>query len=195
MFECLVAFLFNEHLDAASYDETAAPGYRRLLNAHRKPHATADGWLAVMPYSEEDWCGLLGELGREDLLQSEWFSSAAGRNAHSALLYEALSEGLPRRTMAYWTACLDRLDIPYSEVNSLQSLLSHPHLLAKDFFRRRDDLPGRVRSVPQPMGFSVDEVAPDRGAPAKGADTRAVLIEFGFGEEEIESLLANGGGG
>lgn len=192
MFECLVAFLFNEHLNAASYDEAARPGYARLLNRHRKPHATSDGWLAVMPYSERDWRRLMREIGRDDILDADWFATASGRNVNAAHLYEALSAGLAAHATAYWVERLDRLDIPYSEVNTLQSLLDHPHLASKDFFRSRDGLAGRVRSVPQPVMFSVDEEARDTPAPTKGADTRAVLAEFGFRDEEVDELMGLG---
>ncbi len=189
MFECLVAFLFNEHLDAATFGGDAAPGYARLLNPHRKPYATADGWLAVMPYSEKDWRRLLVEFGRSDVLEAEWFASAAGRNGNSARLYQVLAEGLKSRSTADWAECLDRLDIPYSEVNSLESLLEHPHLKAKDFFRPVDGFEGRVRSVPEPVCFSLGETSANRAAPLKGADTREILAEFGLTEEEIDDLV------
>lgn len=192
MFECLVAFLFNEHLDAATFQSEAAPGYARLLNPHRKPYATADGWLAVMPYSEKDWRRLLAEFGRGDLLETDWFASAAGRNGNSANLYQVLADGLKTRSTAEWAECLDRLDVPYSEVNSLASLLEHPHLKAKDFFRSRDGFEGRVRSVPEPVTFSLDEDQPNAGAPAKGADTRSILSEMGLSDEEIDEFARAG---
>ena len=189
MFECLVSFLFNEHLDAASFEEDAAPGYRRLLTEHRRPHAAADGWLAVMPYSEAHWRRLLKEFGRQDILDADWFPTAAGRNARSAELYQAISEGLSEQGTAHWIGRFEELDIPYSCINSLRSLLDHPHLAAKGFFRPRDDTAGRVRSVPQPVRFSDVQESPDRAAPRCNGDMREILTQFGFGEDEIGRIL------
>lgn len=189
MFECLVSFLFNEHLDAASFDADAAAGYRRLLNEQRKPHPTADGWLAVMPYTSAHWHRLMSELGRRDILCADWFATAAGRNARSAELYGAVTEGLAGQTTAYWIDRLETLEIPYSQINSLNSLLSHPHLAAKNFFRPRDDTSGRVRSVPQPVTFSALEETPDRRAPRRGGDMKDVLSQFGFGDDKIDRIM------
>ncbi|MGN6766482.1 MAG: CaiB/BaiF CoA transferase family protein [Rhizobiaceae bacterium] len=192
MFECLVSFLFNEHLDAASFGENAVPGYRRLLTEYRRPHATADGFLAILPYSEAHWRRTLKEFGRQDILDAGWYSTPAGRNAHSAELYQAISECLAERETSHWIDRFEELDIPYSPINSMRSLLDHPHLAAKEFFRPRDNTAGRVRSVPQPVRFSGMEEAPDRAAPRRNADMQEILAQFGFGEDEIARISKGG---
>ena len=192
MFESMVAFLMNEHLDAASFDVTGKPGYSRLLNPNRRPYRTADGWLAVMPYSGEQWQRTLAELGLAAVMEEPWFSSAAGRNSHSQTLYGLLADVLPGRTTAQWMGVFARLDVPHAMINRLEDLLDDPHLDAVDFFKPSDGLRGRKRSVPQPVRFSHVEERPDFAPPALGADSRTILAELGYTEDHIDRLVGAG---
>lgn len=192
MFEALAAFLLNEHLDAATFAADGEPGYVRLLNANRRPYRTKDGWLAVMPYSEQHWRRTLAELGREDITAEPWFATASGRNARSETLYGLLAECLPERTTAAWTDAFERLDIPHATVNTLQGLLDDPHLDAVGFFNPVDGLEGRTRSIPQPVKFFEVEDRPDTAPPAIGADTGQVLADLGYTQAEIDALRAAG---
>ena len=56
MFECIVSFLMNEHMQARTFEPPQGPaGYQRLLTPHRRPYATADGYLCVLPYNNRHW--------------------------------------------------------------------------------------------------------------------------------------------
>lgn len=190
MFETLAAFLLNEHLDAATFLPDGQPGYGRLLNRNRRPYKTADGWLAVMPYSEAHWQRALAALGRQDVTSESWFASASGRNAHSETLYGVLAQALPRRTTAEWMEAFAKLDVPHAPLNTLEGLLRDPHLLSVGFFQASDDLKGRTRSIPQPVVFRDVEERPDRAPPALGADTEQVLSGLGYTQAEICELKA-----
>lgn len=184
MFECLVSFLMNEHLDAASFEAAGKPGYSRLLNPWRRPYATSDGWLAVLPYDERQWRAVLGEIGELALADETWFVDPSERNARSALLYQRLAQALPSRTTAEWIAVLIDLDIPHGRVSSLDELLDDPHLKATNFFSPCDGMNGRVRSVPQPVIFSGEVKRHDIAAPKLGADTNCILAELGLPPRE-----------
>ncbi|MAY64064.1 MAG: CoA transferase [Rhizobiales bacterium] len=179
MFECLAAFLMNEHLDAASFDADGKAGYERLLNPHRRPHATADGWLAVMPYDERHWRAILEEMGETAIPAEPWFADPAQRNARSGVLYHRLATGLTERPTAAWIAVCESGDIPYAQVNSIDDLLTDPHLAARGFFSATDPFPGRVRSVPLPVRFSDTASGPDRAAPGLGEHTAEILDRAG----------------
>lgn len=192
MFEAMAAFMMNEHLDAATFADDGAPGYRRLLSPNRRPFRTADGWLAVLPYGETHWRRTLEELGRRDLADEPWFATAAGRNAKAGALYGVLVAALPQRPTAAWVEVFTRLDVPHAPMGTIEDLLDDPHLDAVAFFRPRDALPGRVRSVPQPVLFRDVPEEPDRAPPALGADTDDVLRAVGYGTEEIDALRSAG---
>lgn len=189
MFEAIVAFMLNEHLDAATFASDGEPGYARLLNPNRRPYRTADGWMALMPYSEAHWRRTLGEMGRHDVTSETWFGSASGRNARSETLYGILAECLPARTSDVWSKVFSKLDVPHAQLGTLEGLLTDPHLDAVGFFQPSDNLSGRVRSVPQPVVFADMGENLDRPPPELGEDTDSVLGELGYSRAEIDELM------
>ncbi len=194
MFEAMVGFLMNEHLAAATFDRQGATGYPRILSANRGPFRTADGWIAVLPYTGEQWRRFLEAIGRADVCGESWFKDARVRQARIDELYSIAAETLPRATTDEWIATLSACDIPYSKVNSLDDLLRDGHLADVGFFHADhppypDDI---TRALRQPIGFSGIEPCWDRPPPALGADSRAVLRECGLEVSEIEALIEHG---
>ncbi len=192
MFEALVSFIMNEHLDAATFDENGDAGYNRLLNANRRPFKTSDGWLAVMPYNKAQWIRLLSHLGHDEVLNAPWFESAAGRNARSAFLYGILVEELPKASTADWIPVFNEIDIPHSRLNTLEDLLIDPHLQHIEFFGATDNLNGRSRSVAQPVVFKDAEKIPDSAPPSTGQHTDKILAELGYDSVQIENMRRAG---
>ncbi|MCW2302653.1 crotonobetainyl-CoA:carnitine CoA-transferase CaiB-like acyl-CoA transferase [Rhodovulum sulfidophilum] len=192
MFEVMTSFVMAEHMAAASFDKAAPAGYQRLLNRHRRPFPTSDGWIAVLPYTERHWRRTFEELGRGDVLAQPWFADATERSQHVGEMYEILGQEMPKRATEAWIATFERLDVPHSRVSGLDDLLGDPHLQAVGFFAPTDDLENRVRSVPQPVRFRAQPSVPDRRAPELGEDGPALLAELGFGPEAIRGLEARG---
>jgi crotonobetainyl-CoA:carnitine CoA-transferase CaiB-like acyl-CoA transferase len=193
MFEAMVSFLSNEHLAAATFAEDGAPGYPRVLSKHRRPYRTADGWIAVLPYTAAQWRRLLEEVGRADIAEQAWFRDPQARQARIDELYALLGESLTARTTDMWLAALTARDIPCSRVATPREVLNDPHLAEIGFFDVPAGYPdGVVRSVPQPVVFEGVDGAPDMPPGALGADSRAVLHACGLGDAEIEALVAAG---
>jgi crotonobetainyl-CoA:carnitine CoA-transferase CaiB-like acyl-CoA transferase len=88
---------------------------------------------------------------------------------------------------------LEAAGIPCSPVNrGLASLLDHPHAAANDLFVAVEH-PDLGRLWQAGTGFEIDGGRGDlRPAPLHGADTAAVLREFGFDEAEVAALFASG---
>lgn len=192
MFEVMTSFVMTEHLAAATFAEDARPGYERLLNRHRRPFKSADGWIAVLPYTEAHWRRTFIEIGREDVTGEDWFRDASARSRRAGDMYAILADEMVKRTTAEWIATFERIDVPHSRVNSLQDLLADPHLAAKDFFAPTDGIAARARSVPQPVGMRDAAVRPDTAAPRLGQHNRAVLTEIGYDAGRIEAMLDAG---
>jgi crotonobetainyl-CoA:carnitine CoA-transferase CaiB-like acyl-CoA transferase len=193
MFEAAVSFLLNEHLSGATFSDSGDRlGYHRVLSRNRRPHRTRDGWIAVLPYTAEQWTRALNEMGRSDIVGSDWFGDATERSRRSDYLYGELSRGLIERETDAWIAAFDALDVPCARVNTLEDLLDDPHLRDVGFFEPSAGGAHVKRSVPQPVVFHGVDSAPDRSAPGLGADSRTVLEACGYAEDEIEALIAAG---
>lgn len=193
MFEAFAAFLFNEHLAGATFEKGGRIGYDRVLSSNRRPFRTADGWIAVLPYTQEQWRRFLVEVGRQDIVDQPWFTDASERQSRLDSLYGLIAAVLPARSTESWMSTFTRLEIPASEVNRLADLLDDPHLADVGFFDVGANYPREiVRMVPQPVQFSGIASHEDRPPPALGADTRAVLRECGYAESDIERLVSLG---
>ncbi|WP_265270427.1 CaiB/BaiF CoA transferase family protein [Sphingomonas lycopersici] len=193
MFEALASFVLNEHLAEATFAETGKPGYPRVLSPDRRPFRTADGWIAVLPYTGDQWRRFLEEVDRADICQSAWFVDSKSRQARIDDLYALVAEVLPGRSTADWIAALEACDVPCSKIALLDDLLADPHLADVDFFAPGPGYSDEIRRVlPQPVGFGAIEPLPDIAPRPIGCDTRAVLADCGIPGDEIEALLASG---
>jgi crotonobetainyl-CoA:carnitine CoA-transferase CaiB-like acyl-CoA transferase len=193
MFETLAAFILNEHLCGATFEAEGHVGYARILSRNRRPFRSLDGWIAVLPYTGEQWRRFLCEVGRADLFSQPWFNTPESRNAHIDELYTAVSEAIAKRTNNAWCEVLTRLDIPCSPVAGIQDLLTDPHLSAIGFFEPGPAYPASIkRKLAHPVTFRGVTAVEDQPPHGLGADTRAVLKECGYSDLEIDSMVAKG---
>ena len=191
VFEALAAFLLNEPLAGATSAMAGAVGYPRLLSPDRRPFRTADGWIAVLPYTDRQWRAFLAEIGREDVIAQDWFADPRQRQARIGELYALVAAALPARTTADWITALEARDVPCSKVSGIGDLLTDPHLAEIGFFDVPAGYPeGVVRALPQPVRYDGIATSPDTAPRGLGADSRAVLAECGFSADEIEALIA-----
>ena len=194
MFETLVSFIMVEHL----YGESFVPpigktGYERLLNPHRRPYKTKDGYLAVLPYTDENWQAFFTLAGRDDLLQDSRFQTLASRLANIETLYGLLAEIVATRTSAEWQAMLDAANVPVMVVNTPERLLDDPQLAASGFWHFVEHpTEGRLRLCDPPIRFSNTPSTIRQLPPLLGEHSVAVLTEAGYSHDEIAAMIAAG---
>ena len=194
MFESMAAWIMVEHL----YGETFVPaldtaGYKRVLNRHRKPYRTKDGYLAILPYSDQNWRDFFTIAGRPDLIDDPRFKTFATRLRHIELLYEELSKIAPTRTNAEWLTELDGKNIPGMIVNSLESLLHDPQLEATGFWQIVEHpTEGTLRLPGIPATYGKTPGTIRRLPPRLGEHSVEILREFGLSQSEIDALIGSG---
>lgn len=178
MFESVVSFGLVEHSQGDLFEPPLAPpGYRRALMPSRRPYATRDGHICVMPYSDAHWQALLAELGDDEARLDERFATLALRTVHIEALYERLGDHLRQRTTEEWLLALRRLDIPAARMNRLEDLRSDPHLQAVGHFVAvHDARMGTLVFPSNPVSFDGWK-PPVRMPPRLGADTQDVLCQ------------------
>ena len=138
MFETMVDFVMVEHLYGATFDPPIAQmGYERLLNTERRPYATLDGYLTVLPYTDKNWADFFRIVGREELSEDAIFGSHSERVRNSETVYGFLAEIVATRTTADWVRALDDANIPVMVVQSKEDLLEHEQLRATGFLAQR----------------------------------------------------------
>ncbi len=190
MFETMVAFLMAEHLDGETFRPSqGGPGYGRVLSAERKPFATADGFICVLPYTDRHWRRFFEIIGRPELGDDPRYGSMDARQGRLDELYALIAAVMPRRATAAWVQDLEAAEIPVTRVNDLTDLLDDPHLEAVGFFRDVEHhADGAMKTTAPPVSFSRTAQSIRRLAPRHGEHGREILGEFGFDENEIAAL-------
>ena len=156
MFETMVSFLAVEHLAGKTFVSGAgASGYPRIMSRHRKPYATQDGHIALMPYTNAQWGRFFEIVGRPDLARAPEYMDAAARNANIDELYAFVADILSDKSTSEWVALLTEADIPHSEVLPFDALIEDPHIQATGtLFEYDHPTQGRLRAAGIPTRFS-----------------------------------------
>jgi crotonobetainyl-CoA:carnitine CoA-transferase CaiB-like acyl-CoA transferase len=191
MFESLVDNVMIEHLYGAAFEPREGQmGYARLLNTGRRPYATKDGFLAVLPYSDENWRRMFEIAGQPGLKDDPRFSSQSARVDNAQEVYDWLGEIIATRTTAEWKVALNEAAIPVTAVNSLEDLLDDEQLKATGFWRLEEHpSEGPIRMTDPPIRFKQNPSTIRKMQPQLGQHSREILIEAGYAENEINNLL------
>lgn len=180
MFETVVSFNMIEHLAGETfYPSLGSMGYDRVLSPHRKPYRTRDGYIALMPYSTEQWRRFFEIAGKPQYAADSRFTEHTARSENIDELYRILAEILAERSTAEWIRLFETADIAMAPVLSPEDLLEDQHLRALGFFRR-DNHPseGEIRTVSSPVRFSRTPTAVERLAPRLNEHREEILKEM-----------------
>ncbi len=184
MFESFTFFNLVENL----YGETFLPGngkvaYTRSVNANRKPYKTKDGYIALVPYSDEQWITFFEMGNRPGVFDDPRFSTYSARTENITELYAILAEVAVTKTTDEWLALLDAANIPAMRFNQMADVLDDEHLRAVNFFttRQHPDA-GPYRSMSHPVHFSQTPADIACDPPTLGADTETLLASLGLGQ-------------
>lgn len=194
MYETFSHFVMGDHL----YGHTFVPpmgdwGYERMMSAERRPYRTRDGYVGVQVYNDKHWQRFFRVSGHPELAADPRYADIHARTRNIDALYAFLARTFETRTSAEWVALLVAEDIPIIEMNTPGTLLEDAHMRAVDFFPEEDHpSEGRLRGIGIPQAWSETPPALRHPAPRLGEHTRDLLAEYGFGPDEIETVLRAG---
>jgi crotonobetainyl-CoA:carnitine CoA-transferase CaiB-like acyl-CoA transferase len=193
MLEVMTSFLMVEHLSAATFvGDGGGLGYRRLLGP-RGPYRTADGYVAVLPYTRRQWIRFFTAAGRPDLAADPCVTDDVRRSHSLDELYGTVAGLLPARKTAEWLSLFAELDIPAAPIRAFDGMLDEPHLAATGFFKEMTHpSEGAIRVPAIPIRVDRAEGEITRLAPRLGEHTRDVLQEAGLSAAEIDGLCRSG---
>jgi len=168
-------------------------GSAHPLNAPYQAVETADGWITFSGANDRNWKRLLELLGLDELADDPRFHDNAGRMGNLHELMQLLSVEFRKKPRDAWLAELEAAKIPAGPVFDVNEMHADPHTLARDMVVEVEhDRIGAVKTIGCPVKFTETPSAVHSAAPVYAQHTREVLAEFGYGADEIESLVADG---
>jgi crotonobetainyl-CoA:carnitine CoA-transferase CaiB-like acyl-CoA transferase len=152
---------------------------------------TRTGMIAVTCVRETMFAALCQELGRPEWPDDPRFASNAERLRNVEALHQLIATELAARDREYWVERLNAAGVLCGPVNDYADLVADEQVRHVDLFAEVDTAEfGRLPFAALPGGTL--QPGQLRPAPAIGGDTRAVLAEAGYGENEIAELLQGG---
>ena len=190
MMETMVAFNTIEHLWGAAFVPPLGPtGYVPVSTAARRPFKTLDGYLCVLPYTDAHWARFCEVVGDPALTADPRWSSHGARQRDQQGFWNEVGSRVGQRTTQQWVDALGAADVPFGRVNSIDDLLTEPHLESIGFWQTMEHpTEGPLRVASPPIEYSDSPAAVRCLAPRLGQDTADVLHEMGLADDEIERL-------
>ena len=195
LFETTV-FMMGQHMagEAITGEEAPPMSARRGGWGIYQIFATRDGsQLFVGVTSNNHWRRFCETFDRPDLLADPRLDSNEKRVAAREFLIPIVSALLAGYDKAAIIAKCESADIPYAPVAKVADLTTDPHLAASGSLVEVM-LPGNGRTkLPRlPIEMGGRKTGLRHEPPRIGEQTREILAEAGFGEDEIAALLRDG---
>lgn len=195
MLDTVVAFLWGSDMSGYTFvgDEPPDTEPAEGQSFVELIYETADGWMAVSAHTDSTWAGLSAAVGLPDWLEDVRFSTVALREINKPARLELTQSALIADTTANWMTRLQAHDVPCAPVLTRAQMYQHPQVVANGAVIESDHpQAGRIRQARSPARFSATPLDPPAPARALGADTRAVLAQAGYSDDDIAQMLADG---
>jgi crotonobetainyl-CoA:carnitine CoA-transferase CaiB-like acyl-CoA transferase len=180
MAETMAAFNLVEHLSGRTFEPQLGDfSYNRVRTPNRRPRRTLDGWIVILPYSEDNWRQFWAFGDVPHYFDDERFETRAKRVIHADDLYGLMDEIVATKSTAEWADFCAANSIPMSEVADLEHLDSDPHFVDVGLFQSAEHpTEGSYRYVRDPIRIDGRSLPVRRHPPRLGADSDEVRSEL-----------------
>jgi crotonobetainyl-CoA:carnitine CoA-transferase CaiB-like acyl-CoA transferase len=155
-----------------------------------------EGYLSIAASGPSRREKLWKAIDALDIPQDPRFATDAAVAQNARALDEAIEQRLARKTATQWEAILNDAGVAAMEVIPLARAVHHPQLVHRSFFHPFHDTQATGLppfAVPtSPYRLSASPATIHSMPPRLGEHTQQVLSEYGFTEDEIAQLRANG---
>jgi crotonobetainyl-CoA:carnitine CoA-transferase CaiB-like acyl-CoA transferase len=150
-----------------------------------------DKWLVLMMLqAERFWPHFAATVGREDLLAT--YPTPEARHDAREEIHAQLTRHFASRPRPEWATVLTASECIWGPLQSPLDLPDDPQVQANGYLLDSPTSEGTVRVCANPVQFGGTPPTVARGAQDAGAQTEEVLLELGYGWEDIAAWKERG---
>lgn len=178
--------------DGSGIERPRLDGMQQYLTALYGLYETADGWICLAVLTDDDWASLGGLL--PEVLDDPRFADSASRHANDKTLRETLEQVFRARRALDWQADFEARGVPAEFVNPAFGVNLHddPEMRRREWVVTFDHPEaGRLDQVGNVFELSKTPGVIQSRPLMVGEETRAVMRELGYSDEEIDAMDAD----
>ncbi|MCL5429051.1 MAG: CoA transferase [Chloroflexi bacterium] len=167
---------------------------KRYGNAHPNivPYQSfkaKDGYFAFAAGNDLQWARFCKEIGREEWVIEQRFSTNPDRVAHRLQLIEILSDLFSTKTVSEWLEICERAAIPAAPINSIEQVFQDPQVLARGLVTKSLIDGEAILMLASPLKIPSHPVSLRYPPPRLGEHNREILSDpLGYSPEKIDEL-------
>ena len=195
MLDSLVAVLENAVVRYFATGEAPKPlGARHPAITPFEAFASADGHVIIALGNDTLWAKFCEHVERQELISDERFQTNADRTENHSELFPILSEIMSQRKTDDWIDSLGVIGVPCGPINTMDKVVSHPQVQAREMITRiAHRMTGEVEVPGMPIKLSKTPGNVDAPAPSLGEHTTEVLTGLlRMHPDEVEQLRRDG---
>ena len=142
---------------------------------------------------QKAWEGLVGAVGRRDLLEDPRFATRNDRWKRHYDIVPVLQAEFGKKPRAHWLEALDAAGVPNAPIYRIEEVLDDPQVREMGLPREiRHPKMGPSNLIGNAVRLSDTPARFHRAAPLLGEDTDDILRELGYDEETLARLRERG---
>jgi formyl-CoA transferase len=136
--------------------------------------------------SDRNWPDLCKAIGRPELEKDPRFNSHAKRGDNCKELISILDKTFATKTLEEWKEILKGYNVHWSPVRTYLEISTHPQASANGYIVEAEHRQmGKIKVTGEPVYMSKTPPKIVAGAPEMGEHTEEILLDLGYGWEDI----------
>lgn len=195
MLDCQVAMLENAIARYTSTGDLPKPGGNRHPSiVPFESFGTNDGDIMVAAGNDNLFQKLCAALNLEDAANDARFASNPLRNENYEALKPMLDKAFAEKSIDEWRAILDEAGVPNSPINTIDRVVEHPQVIARDMVQTvKHKVAGDVKMPGVAVKLSETPGMIETAAPLLGEHNEEILKAYlNMSDQDINSLKEKG---